>query len=315
MSDSCAPKRVTLVTGAGGMTGRYLSASLARYWAGARVGLDRAGVADAGWSEFLSCDLTDRAAVERVVAGVQPDVVFHLAGVFGGAEPDEIRRVNVGGYLHLADALRSLARHKGRKVRLIVVGSAAELGHVGASRLPVREDAPCEPESDYGRSKHEVTRRALAEPAHGPLEIIVARTFNLLGPGLSEHLALGRFARQIAAVVRGRAETIRCGPLDTRRDFLDVRDAVEAYRLLGERGEPGQLYQVCSGQSHRIGDLLEMMLAHAGIAPPIISEATARPGDLADVYGDPSKLIRATGWKAEIPLERSMAEMVDFAQL
>ena len=266
-----------------------------------------------GDADFLPCDLTDPEAVRQAVERADPDLVFHLAGIFGSDSPEEIRRVNVGGFVHLRDALRRQAGRRGRPIRMLVVGSAAELGITGATRLPVAENACCQPETAYGRSKWEATRLALAEPTDGPLAIVVARPFNLVGPGLSPRLALGNFARQIADVVRGRADAIRCGPLDTRRDYLDVRDAVEAYRLLVERGRPGQLYHVCAGRSYRIGDLLQRMLALAGASAAILSQPTDRAGDLADIYGDPGKIAAECGWTAKIDIDRSLADLLAWA--
>jgi GDP-4-dehydro-6-deoxy-D-mannose reductase len=196
---------------------------------------------------------------------------------------------------------------------MLVVGSAAELGIAGATRLPVAENACCQPQTAYGRSKWEATRLALAEPPDGPLAIVVARPFNLVGPGLSPRLALGSFARQIADVVHGRADAIRCGLLDARRDYLDVRDAVEAYRLLAERGRPGQLYNVCAGRSYRIGELLQRMLALAGVKAAIHSNPADRAGDLADIYGDPGKIAAECGWAAKIDIDRSLADLVAWA--
>jgi GDP-4-dehydro-6-deoxy-D-mannose reductase len=288
-----------LITGIHGFTGRHLAARLAETSSATLIG--------------LPCDLTDPEAVRQAVERADPDVVFHLAGIFGSESPEAIQRVNVGGFVSLRDALRRQAERRGRPIRLLTVGSAAELGRAGAARLPVAEDACCQPETAYGRSKWEATRLALAEPSEGPLEIVVARPFNLVGPGLSPRLALGNFARQIADVALGRASVIRCGPLDARRDYLDVRDAVEAYRLLVERGRPGQLYHVCAGRSYAVGDLLQRMLALAGAGPEILSQPTDWAGDLADIYGDPGKLIAECGWAPTIDIDRSLADLVAWA--
>ena len=263
--------------------------------------------------DFLPCDLTDREAVRLAVERADPNVVFHLAGIFGSDSPEELQRVNVGGFVCLRDALRWQAGRRGRPIRLLAVGSAAELGIAGATRLPVAENACCQPETAYGRSKWQATRLALAEPPEGPLAIVAARPFNLVGPGLSPRLALGSFARQIADVALGRADAIRCGPLGARRDYLDVRDAVEAYRLLVERGCPGQLYNVCAGRSYAMDELLQRMLALAGVRAAILSHPADRAGDLADIYGDPGKIAAECGWAAKIDIDRSLADLVAWA--
>ena len=247
-----------LITGVRGFTGRHLAARLRR---DAQAELFGIGTADLGTADedaialdgYYACDLTDASRVEQVVDEVRPDVVYHLAGVTSGVSPDQIRTINEQGFDHLCDSLRRSARGRDRTVRLLTVGSAAELGSRGAARLPVREDAACYPETAYGQTKYEVTRRAQAEPTDGPLHIVVARAFNLVGPGMGTHLAFGRFAAQIAAFRRGETDALRCGNLSSRRDFIDVRDAVEAYVALAGRGRAGEIYNVSSGRSYAIG--------------------------------------------------------------
>jgi GDP-4-dehydro-6-deoxy-D-mannose reductase len=299
-----------LITGAAGFAGRHLAEQLRRRSQGSLVGLD--ALADPGLplDDYLPCDITDPRAVDDAVGRADPDIVFHLAGLLGGAPADELWKVNVGGFESLCLALRRRHRARPGRVRMVVVGSAAELGTAGARRLPVPEDAPCLPESDYGRSKLKVTELALAEPADSPLAIVVARPFNLVGPGLSVRLSLGNFARQVAAVAAGRQDAVRCGPLDARRDFVDVRDAAEAFALLAEHGRAGEIYNVCLGRSFRIGDLLDLLLAQAGRAVPVIVENSHhRAGDLPDIYGDPQKITREVGWRPTTSVEQSVVEM------
>lgn len=299
-----------LITGVAGCAGRHLLARLRGDAVGAIIGLD--AMADPGLpvDEYLRCDMADSLAVDAAVGRAAPDIVFHLAGLMGAAPADTLWRVNVGGFESLCHAIRRRYRDQADRVRMVVVGSAAELGAVGASRLPVPEDAPCSPESDYGRSKLEVTRQALAEPTESPLAMVVARPFNLVGPGLSAQLALGSFARQVAAVAAGRQEAVRCGPLDARRDYVDVRDAVDAFVALAQRGCAGQIYNVCCGRSYRIGELLDLLRAQTSRpVPVIVDEGRRRPGDLSDIYGDPSKIKREVGWRPLIAIEQSVTQM------
>jgi GDP-4-dehydro-6-deoxy-D-mannose reductase len=193
---------------------------------------------------------------------------------------------------------------------MVTVGSAAELGHRGAARLPVREEAVCEPDTPYGRSKWEVTRLALAETG-SPLQIIAARPFNLVGPGLGPQLALGNFASQIARIVRGEGDTVRCGPLHTRRDFVDVRDAVAAYAALAQYGRPAQVYNVCVGRSYELRRLLDILVTLANVKVRIVRHsARQQPGDLSNIYGDHSKITREVGWRASISIERSLTDLL-----
>jgi len=304
-----------LITGICGFTGRHLVAYLRAHRAATVVGLDKLPQATVPVDHYVCCDLTDRAAVEAVVSSTRPTTVFHLAAVMSAAAPDDVRQVNVGGFVCLGDALRRHAVALGRAVRLVTVGSAAEIGARGAGSLPVTEEVPCEPETPYGHSKWEVTRRAMTEPLGSPLEIIVARPFNLVGPGLGPQLSLGNFARQVAAAARGELQCIQCGRLDTRRDFVDVRDAVRAYAALAERGRPGEIYNVCAGRSYRLGWLLDRLVSLANIRVSIRSEPNQRGSeDVMDIYGDRTKIAREVGWEPAISIERSLADLLAAAE-
>lgn len=303
-----------LVTGAAGFTGRHLLSRLkaeGRPWV---AGTDVSPEGPQGLDAYHPCDLTNPPAVAELVARARPSIVFHLAGLLGAAPEEAMRRVNVDGLRNLCEALGGHGAEADSPVRMVVVGSAAELGRRGAATLPVSEDAPCQPESPYGRTKWEATQLALAQPAGGPVAVVIARPFNLVGPGLPAALSLGHFARQIAEVLRGRADALRCGPLDARRDYVDVRDAAEAYVRLALGGHPGEIYNVCAGRSYRLDDLLGQMIARAGRPVKVLSDPSRRrPGDLADIYGSYAKLHRDTGWEPRIPIEQSLADLVDQA--
>jgi GDP-4-dehydro-6-deoxy-D-mannose reductase len=300
-----------LITGVCGFTGRHMVAHLCRHSPATIVGTDVCPDTALPVDTYLPCDLTDQASVDRLVAASQPSVVYHLAGLMGKAPVEELLRVNVGGFKCLTDSLRRWACEAASAIRVVTVGSAAELGSKGATRLPVVEEAECEPDSPYGQSKWEVTRSALAEPPDGPLQIVVARPFNLVGPGLSPQLALGSFARQIASIVRGEGDAVRCGPLHTRRDFVDVRDAVAAYVALAQNGRAAQVYNVCVGRSYKLERLLNTLVTLANVKVRIVCDsARQQPGDLTDIYGDHSKITREVGWRASISIERSLTDLL-----
>jgi GDP-4-dehydro-6-deoxy-D-mannose reductase len=301
------PSRV-LVTGAHGFTGRHLVATLRADPHVDVLGTGRSDRPAAGCAAYRPCDFTDDAQVRALVAWAQPDVVYHLAAAWGDAPAATLREVNVAGFERLRLALRPHAG--GRTVRMLVVGSAAEIGHVPAAALPVNESVPCHPTTAYGQSKHALVQTALAEPPDSGLEIVVARPFNLLGAGLSQRLAPAAFAAAVAAVARGEARVIRCGWLDGRRDYLDIADAVQAYRLLAEHGRPGDLVNVCSGRSIRTGDLLDRLLAAAGVAAPVEAPPGPTDHDVLDMRGSHALLTTLTGWRPLVELDTSLAAML-----
>lgn len=301
------PRRV-LITGVNGFTGRHLAAALGRDADLVVLGTGRRARPAVPLAGYRACDLADDRQVAGLIDWARPDVVYHLAAAWGAAAAEDTMAVNVRGFEHLRDHLRRVAF--GRAVRLLVVGSAAEIGPVDAAALPVGESVVCRPATPYGRSKHEVVRAALAEPAESGLDVVVARPFNLLGAGLDRRLAPGAFAAAVQAVARGETDTIRTGWLGARRDYLDVADAVAAYRLLAERAAPGTLAHVCSGRAVRIGELLERLLAIAGVQARVVAAAEPRDHDIAEIRGSHARLTALTGWQPRVSLEQSLAALV-----
>lgn len=299
--------RRVLITGVNGFTGRHLAAALGHDADLVVLGTGRRERSAVPLAGYLACDLADDRQVGGLIDWARPDVVYHLAAAWGDAAAEDIMAVNVGGFEHLRDHLRRVAAS--RAVRLLVVGSAAEIGPVDAAALPVDESVVCRPATAYGRSKQKVVRAALAEPAESGLDVVVARPFNLLGPGLDRRLAPGAFAAAVQEVARGETDTIRTGWLGARRDYLDVADAVAAYRLLADRAAPGTLAHVCSGRSVQIGELLERLLAIAGVQARVVAAAEPRDHDIAEIRGSHARLTALTGWQPRVSLEESLAAL------
>jgi GDP-4-dehydro-6-deoxy-D-mannose reductase len=178
---------------------------------------------------------------------------------------------------------------------VVVVGSGAEYGV--AAKLPITEDTPLRPVTSYGEAKAAQARLVLAAPhaAH-------ARIFNLIGPDTPARLAPGAFARQI---VDG-APTIETGWLGGARDYLDIRDAARALRLLA--GHSGA-FNVCSGVPVRTSKLLRLLVGDADVE--VVERSGPSETDVPSHYGDPAKLVEATGWRPEIPLERSVRDLLE----
>ena len=220
-----------LVTGGSGFLGRHLLDRLDREPVDV-VALGRRPIGDC--PRFVAADLLDAEGLARALENVSPSVVFHLAGKTPPADSESLDRSNRVATLRLLDALRTL----GRPVRLVVAGSAAELGPVPVDRLPVGEDYAARPEGDYGRSKLAATEAAVEAGA------VVARVFNPIGPGTPPSQAFGRFA---ARLVDGDGPmTLQVGDLSTRRDFIDARDVADALIALAIGGGSG-IYHVGTG--------------------------------------------------------------------
>lgn len=299
-----------LVTGGAGFVGRHLVALLAKQ--GCRVvSLDRRSPAPAGASG-ISADLGDASAVERAIGESAPDLVFHLAARTPANAPESTPAEWLGGdpvaTFHLLEAVRA----KAPRARVLVVSSSAVYGHVPAGELPTREDAPLQPVTLYGIAKAAVELVALRFHAAHALHVVRARPFNLVGPGEPPGMLTTMLAVQVARIADGEdPPVVHMRHRATLRDYTDVRDAVRAYWMLLETGTPGEAYNVCTGRAVDIGCLAERLIALAGVEARI--EETAPGPDAGDILaqaGDARKLHEATGWAPEIPLDRSLADLL-----
>lgn len=285
-----------LVTGARGFVGRWLAAHLRD------VGDDVVAVDH-------EVDVTDATAVRDAVRNAAPQAIYHLAAFThvgrSWEEPAEALRVNAQGTLCVLEAARAC-----RPMPTVLLTSSAEVYGVPAA-LPVGEDAPLAPVSPYAASKVAAEYLGVQEHlAHG-LPVVRARPFNHVGPGQSAGFVVAALASRIVEAQRSGADVVAVGNLSARRDLTDVRDVVRAYRLLVERGEPGQVYNVCSGRDVSVADVAKRLLALAGASMRLeVDPALVRPVDVPVVRGDPGRLQAATGWRPELDLDHTLRDVL-----
>lgn len=280
--------RRALVTGAGGFLGRHLVRELERH--GTRVtGLVRRG-GDGGPHVAMGAAPWEPRRLAGIIQDAEPDAVFHLAGGAVGTVA-HLEALNVGLARALMEAL-TLARVS---PVLVCCGSAAEYGGGAIDGAATSETAACAPSGAYGASKLAQTRAALAFAEATGARVIVARVFNPIGPGMPPHLALGAFARQIAALPP-RGGILRTGDLDVARDFIDVELVARALRLLAWHPDAGGVINVCSGRATRLADLVALLIAASGKSVrPERDPERVRAGEARAMFGDPALLRRLTG--------------------
>lgn len=291
-----------LITGISGFVGRHLREELIR--AGWQVyGFD---IRPAGENVFVG-DLSDRAALSRAVADCQPDAVFHLAGIIKSADSEAYYKSNLFGTLNLLDAVMQMEKHP----KVILASSSAVYGLTKSAR-PITERSTLRPVTEYAVSKAVQETAALRYHYAFGLPVIIVRMFNLLGPGQSPDLACSAFARQIALAEVSEQNEIVTGNLDAKRDFVDVRDAARAFAMLAEKGEAGQTYNVCSGNAVAIQQCLsEMMLRSKKQLSARVDLARVQKNDVPVQVGSFQKLRKAAGWNPRIPLNESLADLLN----
>ena len=294
-----------LVTGANGFVGSWLLPELMA-----------AGHEAVAAPPSADLDITDGPAVARLVRDVRPDAVAHLAAVSYGpdarADPTRAMAVNEGGTRALMEAIR--AERPG--VPVLVASSSEVYGAPDAEDLPLTETAPLRAVLPYGRSKVAQERVALGHGAAYGIPVVVTRAFNHTGPG-QRHVFVAPALAQRALALRGTGATsIRVGNVDVRRDFLDVRDVVRAYRELLEGAAagsvpPGTVVNVASGRSVSIREILVTICRIAGVtATPVADPSLVRTDDPAEVVGDAAALHALTGWSPRIDLGTTLADLV-----
>jgi GDP-4-dehydro-6-deoxy-D-mannose reductase len=301
-----------LVTGAAGFVGSWLVRDLAGSGYTTFAGGLGESPADplAGTDGWVSLDVTSAASVREALAEVRPQVVFHLAGQASVgdsfADPEGTWEVNATGTLRIACSLP-------RGARMLVVSSAEVYGAVPESEQPIREDRPLSPGNPYAASKAAAEMAALQAGAAGSVAIVVARAFNHTGPGQDDRFALPSFARQLAVLTSdGGDPVLRVGNLSARRDLLDVRDVVRAYRILMERGTPGMVYNVASGIARSMTDVVAELVRISGRDARVeVDEERVRPVDVPLLVGDASRL-NALGWRPEIPFATTLRDLFNW---
>jgi GDP-4-dehydro-6-deoxy-D-mannose reductase len=261
----------------------------------------------------LEMDLRGREAVRAMLEQVTPDVIFHLAAQafvpVSWQDPWDTLENNIRAEANILDGLVKL----GAKPGVMVVGSNEEYGLVRPDELPLREDSPLRPNSPYAVSKVAQDFLGLSYFLSHGLPVVRVRPFNHIGPRQAEGFVAPAFAKQIALIEAGQQEpVIRVGNLDVQRDFSDVRDVVRAYHLAVTRGQPGQVYNIGSGQPRAVKALLETLLSLSAMPIRVeIDPARMRPSDTPVAYCDASKLRAATGWEPRVPFEQTLRDVLD----
>ncbi len=296
---------VALITGISGFVGEHLSAHLLEL--GWQVyGFDQRPGAQ-GQNTFTG-DMADSEAFQAALYACKPDILLHLAGLIRAAEPEKLYSANFLGTVTLFESLLA----SDQRPTVVLASSSAVYGS-GFGDKPITEKFRPRPVTHYAVSKLMQEITALRYFDAFQLPVIVARMFNLLGPGQSPDLACSAFARQIARAELYGEDEIVTGDLNARRDFVDVRDAVQALALVAEKGNAGQIYNVCAGHGILIRKCLDEMLSMSPRQYRVtIDTGNLQEHDIPVQIGDPHKLKQVTGWQPHISLKRSLSDLLAY---
>ena len=309
-----------LVTGATGFVGSHVVEHLLRSTDWEIVGLSRSLRHVGSWREpsprlsLRTADLNEPGSVDALMAEVRPDGVIHLAGQplepISWSDPAATFRLNVIGQIHLFEAMLKA----NIRPRTVIGGSALMYGPVKDDENPITEDQPLRPSSPYAVSKLSADYLGYQYFVSRSLPVLRLRPFNQIGPRQSPEFMVASFARQIAEIEAGRREpVVRVGNLNSARDYTDVRDAAAAYCVATERGEPGEAYNVGSGEARSGQFVLDHLLALSSAPIRVESDSNRfRPVDLPRIVCDASKFRRATGWAPAIDIETSLLDTLNW---
>lgn len=257
-------------------------------------------------------ELLDPASLTEMLQKDRPDAVIHLAGQTFVPEafraPQQTFEVNLLGTLNLLQALKQ----SGFCGSFLYVSSGDVYGQVNEEDLPIRETLLPRPRNPYAVSKVAAELLCLQWSYLEPWRIMVARPFNHIGPGQRSDFVIPGVARQLARIRLGlQAPRIEVGDVDVTRDFLDVRDVLDAYFHLLDRGRNGEIYNVCSGMEYRVRDLIEQMVNIAGVEVELVQDpARLRPSEQRRVAGSSWKLQQQIGWKSGISITETLKSVL-----
>jgi GDP-4-dehydro-6-deoxy-D-mannose reductase len=267
-----------------------------------------------GRLELYPAELSRLDVMTFILEQAQPDIIFHLAAqpLVSASRRDPWGTLETNIRMQL-NVLEGVARVR-PECQVLVVGSSEEYGLVSPEDLPMDEDTPLRPLSAYALSKVTQDLMGLQYALTHKLPVIRVRPFNHIGPRQRPGFVAPDLASQIAAAELGLQPAIlQVGNLEARRDFSDVRDVVRAYVMLITHGEPGNVYNVGSGESHSIQELLDRLLAMSQVSIKVVQDPQRmRPSDVPEVVCDASRIRDHTGWEPEIPFEQSLQDILDY---
>lgn len=304
-----------LVTGASGFVGGYLIKDLLnRQHTVAAVVRNNSDVLKRNSVCTHELDILDFDAVKDCLVREQPDVVIHLAAqssvAYSWQNPVVTMDINVKGTINIVKVIGEFLPN----TKLVNVGSSDEYGLTARQGGKLTEDLPCLPQNPYSISKLCAEQMALKLAEKYGIVVVQVRPFNHFGPGQRKGFVISDFASQIAAIEQGLTKPVlKVGDLSASRDFSFVGDIVRAYRLLSEENIKSDVYNVCSGTSIRISDVLSKLISLAKVKiEVVVDESKFRTAEVPDFAGDAAKIFNAVKWQTEENFDSALEQTLDW---
>ena len=310
-----------LVTGGYGFVGQYLVEHLVKCGDDVAVTYNPAtcanqeGVLPLPKSvQHFALDVTNKKAVENLVSITRPDAFYHLAALTfvpdGEKNFDKVFETNFSGTLNVLDAICDHSK----ETKLLYVSSSEVYGEPKTGSLPLTEQAELRPVTGYGLSKACAELSVFRYVASKNLSAVRVRPFPHTGPGQMPHFAVSSFAKQLASIKLGKSPNlIQVGNLSAKRDYSDVSDIVRGYREVLLNGKSGEVYNLCSGKSVEIKEVLDMLIKISGIEVEVqVDPERVRSVDVAEDYGTYQKANKELGWKPRIELEDTLRSLFNY---
>jgi Nucleoside-diphosphate-sugar epimerases len=274
-----------LIIGSSGFTGRHLKEFLASHKG---VELFLSDLTLTNEKNYTVCELTNKKSTNALIDKIKPDQIYNLAGSLDN-DFESLFKGNVIIPRNILDAVLELKI----KCRVLLIGSASEYGFIKPEDNPIKETHLLNPVSTYSLSKIFQTELMKYYYSLHDMDIVMARPFNLLGKGLSNKLFIGRIYEQIELFKQGKTKKITLGNLSAKRDYIEGPDAAKALYTIMQYGRSGEIYNVGSGKSISIKDLLEKILTENRLSMDVVESLEKTPDkkfDVPDIYADIQKL-------------------------
>ena len=296
-----------LITGSSGFIGSHLTAEFeANGYEVVRCDLKET-------KDTVAMDIMNPEMIQSVLEKHQPDVIINMAGQanvgLSWKKPQLTVQLNTVGLINILETVRAV----NPKIRVIAVGSSDEYGNLKEIGANVTEDIPVKPITPYAISKQAQELFAQLYVRSYGMDICMIRLFNLGGPGQAKGYIISDFSSGIAEVEAGKKEFMSVGNLESARDLTHVKDACRAVRLIVEKGHTGEVYNISSGVTHKVQEVLDKLVVMAKIPVEVRQDpARMRPSDTPVVCGNHDKLTAHTGWQPKLGLDQILEDALDY---